>query len=240
MKITFVTSHLTFLGGVGKFILDYANEFYEKSHLVVIVAQKIDRNNYKFDNRISLIEIGGPIPSNLLYWLRLNKIKKKYLNVLNSLDSDVIFSHLFPANYFCSNIKYNRSFKHIYYCHEPFRYFHDKKFYSNAPFSLKFKSFILRIFFKKYDIEGTLAADEIICNSIFTKNKVKEIYGKESSLLYPVLDMDDLENLNDFNLKQILKLKKNTSIIFTLGLTHHMKGVKDLLCIFNKYLCHNN
>ena len=232
MKIVFVTTHLTLVGGAGKFIIDYANKFCELGHNVSVIIQKIDRIIYKFDHKISIIEIGGPLPSSFFYWLLFKKIKKKYLKVLNRINCDIFFSHLFPTNYFCANICKKKNYKHIYYCHEPFRYFHDNLFFGNLSQIKKFLCLFFRLFFKKYDIKGTLKADNIICNSNFTRSRVKEIFFRNSYLYYPVLDTSDNCEFYKLDLRRKLNLKNDTPIIFTLSLTHHMKGVKLLIIIF--------
>ena len=238
MKIVFVISHLTVFVGAGKFLMDYANKFCEKGHSITIVTQKIDRDKYQFNNEILLIEVGGPLPSNPFYWLKFRKIKKKFLNVLNNLDSKLFISLNFPSNYFCANIDGRNSLKHIYYCLEPYRFFHDKRFYSNAPFFLKNISRFLRFYFKKYDIEGTMDADETICISKFTRNRVKEFYNTEGLLHYigiPITE-NDINGREDLEIKEILKLHRDKPLIFTLGLSHHLKGAKELIIIFSKIL----
>ena len=90
MKIAFVTSHMTVYTGAGKFLMDYANVFSEKGHEITVVAQKINQDNFKFNEKITLIEVSGPLPSNPFHWLRFKKIKKRYLKVLNRLDVDLL------------------------------------------------------------------------------------------------------------------------------------------------------
>ena len=76
MKIAFVTTHMTLFGGGGKFLRDFANKLCERGHQITIVAQVIDRNKYKFHDKVKLIQIGGPLPSNPLYWINFKRIKK--------------------------------------------------------------------------------------------------------------------------------------------------------------------
>lgn len=236
MKIVFVTTHLAVIGGHGNFILDYTNYLSKNGHEIIVVAQKIDTKLYKFNKKILLIEIGGPLPSSPIYWLLFSKIKNQYLKILNGLKYDIVCSNLFPTNYICSNVNKKSYFKHIYYCHEPFRFFHDKNFYSKAPLLQKIGSYFLKLFFKKYDISGTINANEVICNSNFTRSRVKEIYSRNSYLNYHIIDTNKKINELSDNFNQKLNLTNEIPLLFTLGLTHHMKGTKELMIIFYRIL----
>lgn len=239
MKIAFVTSHMTVYTGAGKFLVDYANAFNEKGHEITVIAQRINQDNFKFNKEITLIETGGSLPSNPFHWLRFKKIKKRYLKVLNKLDVDLFFSQYFPSTYFCAKSDKRKYVKHVNFCHEPYLFFHNKEFYSNAPFFLKIFSKVLRHFFKKYEIEGILDTDDIICNSYYTKNKVKDYYNRESIVHYIGVNCTNTTDPKEYyNLKHILNFKKKPPIIFALGLTHHMKGTKELLLILKKILEH--
>lgn len=239
MKITFVTTHLVLEGGVSRVVEDYANKLSEKNHEICIVVQKIDRKKYKFNDKIKIIEIGGYLPSNFLYWLFFNLIKKKYLKVLNEIDTDIYFSQLFPTNFFCSKIRKEGSFKHIYFCHEPFRYYHDENFISYLPILKRVMNLFFKLIFKRLDIIGARRSDLIICNSKFTKNKVINAYNKNSYVFYPILNLNNKDKGNIINLRKKFNLKASTPIIFSLGLTHHMKGAYELMEIYKKIL-HKN
>lgn len=236
MKIVFYASHLTLLNGGGLFLRDYANALSEREHEVSVLAQRIDQNIYKFNNNISVFQIGCVIPSNPLYWINFNKIKIKNLKILEELDADVIISNDFPVNYFCAKSNHRRNFKHVYYCHEPYRFFHDKKFYSKLPFLKRFALMFIRLIFKKYDKKGVKDADLILCNSNYTKKKIKTCYIKESKVLYPIPNKENSLKSDEFQLRHKLKLDKEQNIIFSLGLTHPSKGIKELIFIFSKIL----
>ena len=237
MNITFVTSHLTVLIGSGKSLLDYTDKFSKMGHRITVVAQKIDRDLYKFNDNISLIELGGFLPSNPLYWLRFYKTKKNYVKILNKLDNDLIIPINFPANFFVSKTKRINHVKHVYYCFEPFRFFHDKKFYSTAPLYIKFSSWFLRLIYKKIDVKSVRLADNIICISNFIKKRIQEVYGLDSYLHNPGIKViEEIDELHDFSIKEKLNISNNTSIILALGFSHHMKGAKELIYIFKKII----
>ncbi|MFX1276303.1 MAG: glycosyltransferase family 4 protein [Promethearchaeota archaeon] len=241
MNIVFVSSHLTVFVGYGKFLRDYANKFSELGHNITIVAQKINQNNYKFNKNIELIEIGGPILSSPLFWINFHNIKKKYVKVLNKIDCDLFISLNFPSNYFCASMEKKKGQKHVFYCQEPYRFFHDNDFYSHAPWNLKIISGILRFFFKKFDIIGARSTDNIISISDFIRKRVKEWYGMNSDVHYiGVKNTNNIrKDIKKFNLHQKLNIKDNIPIIFALGYTHHLKGVKELLLIFKEVLKEN-
>jgi glycosyltransferase involved in cell wall biosynthesis len=237
MKITFVTSHLTIFGGGGKFLMDYANALNKRGHEINIITQRINQEIYTFDQNINLIEIGHLLPSNPLFWLRFRSLKKKYEKTLENINSNLIISLNFPVNYFCSKINKNPDVKHVYYCLEPYRYFHDKKFYSSAPFLLKIYSGILRFMYKKYDIKAVQTADNIISISNFIKKKVKEAYNRDSYVHYIGVKIE-AHHIISTKLKSssIQIIDEKSPFIFILGLSHHMKGAKELILIFYKIL----
>lgn len=233
MIITFVTSHLTVFGGGGIIVMDYANELIKKGYVINVIAQKIDRILYKFNDKIQLIEVGGILPKNLVYWLGFNIIVKKYMKALEHLESDILISIHFPSNFICSKFRENRKVKHIYYCLEPYRFIHDRTFISNAPFNRKILFWIIRFLFKKYDIRGSRNADKIISISEFTKARVNKIYQKDSVVHYIGKSIEDTSRKTEkFDLRKFLALKEEDQIIFTLGLTHYMKGAEELIKIF--------
>jgi len=237
MNITFVASYLSVYGGGGKFLTDYANKLCEKGHNITVVSQKVDKKLYKFNNKIKLFEVGGPLPSHPPFWLKFDYIVKSYLRILNQLKSDINISVNFPSNYICTKVNNRNGSKHIFFCNEPFRFFHDKKFYSNAPFFLRIASWGLRLFYKKFDIEGTLGADEVIYNSNFTRARGVKCYGRDG-----IVHHIGIKTGNGFTDSEYLRFQQkwnianNIPIIFTLGLTHHLKGAKELIYIFEKIL----
>ena len=210
MKITFVTTYLTQFGGGGKIVMDFSNELIERGHQINVVAQKINHEKYRFKDEVSTFEVGGPLPSNPFHWLRFHNIKHKYLKVLNEIEKDILISVHFPSNYICAKVKNRNKFKHIYYCLEPYRFIHDKKFIYKASFFPKIVSRIISLFFKKYDIKGTLDADEVVCISRFIIKRVKEVYNREGILHYLGIEIENaVKNQNDFNLTRQLNIKQS-------------------------------
>jgi glycosyltransferase involved in cell wall biosynthesis len=235
MKIALVYSRFTVYSGIQINIQDYASELSKRGHTVYVLGQKFNKELFTFDKSIIIIEIGGPSAFNPLHWINLGLTRRKVLNILKRINPDIVVSHNFPANFFCTERNKKKNFTHIFYCHEPYLYFYDKTYYSNLPPLLKTISWILRLFFKKYDYKSAKKADAIICNSYFTKKKILNAYGEKSMVQYPILNMDNIKK-KSFNIFKELKIKSTTPIIFVLGLTHNMKGTAELFYIFKKIL----
>ena len=236
MKITFVTTHLTIYGGGSKFLVDYANKLIKRGHEITVVAQKINYKHFQFDKAIKIIEIGGLLPSSVLYWFNFIGIKKKYINILNKLNTDFIISVHFPTNYFCYLVKRKKELKYLHFCLEPYLFFHKKAYYRHESFLRRVILWFFRKVFAGLDIKGTQQADEIICISKFTKKQVRAIYKRDGILHYLGVKTNITYDQKNFNLKKKLKIAEDAQILLALGLTHYLKGAKELLFIYNRIL----
>ena len=237
MKITFAASHLTIFGGGGILLRDYANKLSENGHIITIIALKIDTNIYKFNKKITIIDLNTSIPSSPLFWFNFAKIMKEFLGILNKINTDLIISFYFPMTYFTSKIERRNDLRFVYFCLEPFRFFHDKKFYSKAPFYIKLCSLFLRLIYIKHDIKSVVLIEKIISISDFTKKRVKKVYGRDSILHKAGIKIyEENDTLSDISIKEKFNLSKDTPILFALGLAHQLKGAKELIYIFKKII----
>ena len=237
IKIAFISTHLTIYGGAGVFLMTYANLFAEEGHEITIIAQKIDKSKYHFHPNIKLIEIGGVLPSNPIYWITMFWIKKKYVREISKLDVNILFPQFFPVNFFCLDANPSNNSKVIYYCHEPFRFFYDKEYIKRSSLSMRVISFGLRIFFKRFDQFAGKNVDQIACNSNFIAGQIKKIYQRKAFVHTTFPSIPPMQK--DFNLRQKLKIKPLSPILFTLGLSSHMKGAEEMMYIFGRILKKN-
>ncbi len=84
---------------------------------------------------------------------------------------------------------------HICYCHTPMRYIWD--LYNDY---LKSLSPIKRVPFalvaqvlRKWDLETSKSVDRFIANSKFVAKRIKRIYGRDATVIYPPVDVDSFE-----------------------------------------------
>lgn len=84
---------------------------------------------------------------------------------------------------------------HICYCHTPMRYVWDLyDDYKNAmPFYKKMPFSVSAGFIRKWDYNNSKNVDFFIANSKFVAERIKRIYGRESKVIYPPVDVDQFK-----------------------------------------------
>jgi glycosyltransferase involved in cell wall biosynthesis len=81
---------------------------------------------------------------------------------------------------------------HVCYCHTPMRYLWDMNelYYQAAGLGgkLAMKLFLRRL--RDYDRRSADAVDHFIANSAFVAERIRRIYGRESTVIYPPVNVD--------------------------------------------------
>jgi len=109
---------------------------------------------------------------------------------------DVIISSSWA---FAKNIRKNKLQIHICYCHTPIRYAWDMEdeYTDELPF---FKRIVVKAtlsYIRKFDKKYSNGVDYFIANSSFVADRIKRIYGRDSIVIYPPVDV------NNFGLKTV-------------------------------------
>ena len=93
---------------------------------------------------------------------------------------------------FAKGVKKDKEQIHICYCHTPIRYAWD--LYDEYTFNLKEpKKFLVQkslAYIKRWDIKSLDRVDYFIANSNFVKDRIKNNYNKEATVIYPPVDID--------------------------------------------------
>ncbi|RLA84532.1 MAG: glycosyltransferase family 4 protein [Epsilonproteobacteria bacterium] len=89
-------------------------------------------------------------------------------------------------------VKTNDKQTHICYCHTPIRYAWDlyDEYTSNLKQPKKFLVEKTLEYMRKWDIKTLDRVDCFIANSKFVAERIKRIYGRESTVIYPPVDVD--------------------------------------------------
>lgn len=183
-------------GGGRRAVNDLAKEI-KKSHLVdlYIVDDEINKDEGKFFTNVLLYEFipkkrKGKDWKTRLYkdtieLYKLYKLHKKIAQDINSGNYDFIFVH--PSKF--TQAPFILQFlkkKTIYYCQEPLRIVYDPKVASvdNIPIFKRQYERLNRIIRKYIDKKNILRAHNILVNSKYSQNAVKDAYARESCVFY--------------------------------------------------------
>ncbi len=76
---------------------------------------------------------------------------------------------------------------HICYCHTPMRYLWDmyEEYFRNTSVMGKTAMIMFRNYLRKYDLKSAGSVDHFIANSNFVAERIKRIYGRDSTVIYP-------------------------------------------------------
>lgn len=105
-------------------------------------------------------------------------------------DYDVIIS---SASYAAKNIKKPKGSIHICYCHTPPRFlwgFDQETNIKSMNFLEKLVARVSIPYLRKLDLEAVGAVDYFVANSGLVATRIKEIYNRESKVIYPPVDVE--------------------------------------------------
>jgi glycosyltransferase involved in cell wall biosynthesis len=91
------------------------------------------------------------------------------------------------------NVRKRKGQIHICYCHTPIRYAWDmqEEYLKHLNPILKPFSFVIRFFLhrlRKWDLENTPNVNHFLANSHFVAERIKRIYNREATVVYPPVD----------------------------------------------------
>lgn len=133
---------------------------------------------------------------------RIPNIEKVYKNFLplyplavndwNLSDYDVVVS---SSHSVAKGFRKRQGQLHICYCHTPMRYIWDlypdyKKY---MPLIKKIPFALTARFLRKWDIDTSKDVDFFLANSQYVAERIKRIYGRESFVIYPPVNIDEFE-----------------------------------------------
>lgn len=114
---------------------------------------------------------------------------------LDLKDYDIIIS---SSSCVAKGVKRELGQLHISYCHSPARYAWDlKEDYLRVTKTLATKA-ILKYFFeklRKWDMKSSDRVDFFIANSDFVRGRIKDFFGRESTVIYPPVDVEMKESI---------------------------------------------
>lgn len=145
-------------------------------------------------------------------------------------DYDLIIS---SSSAVAKGIKTNKNQLHICYCHSPMRYAWDlrEQYLKDAGLNkglkgLYAKSVLDKI--QKWDLSNSDNVDFFIANSKHIAERIKKIYNRESTVIYPPVDVDffSLEEIKEdyyFTASRLVSYKKTQLIVEAFNELPHLK-----------------
>jgi glycosyltransferase involved in cell wall biosynthesis len=89
-------------------------------------------------------------------------------------------------------IRKPKGVRHVCYCHTPMRYLWDMhdEYYRSAGFGGKLAMKLFTGYLRKEDLKSAEAVDDFVANSAFVAERIRRIYGRESTVVHPPVDVD--------------------------------------------------
>lgn len=193
MHVVYLHPHFTYPGGAGTVVLETAKQLVNKGVDVSIITQTGTSDMLKEYSGIRFEFVGGPLPNSFFYWIRYFTIYKKVEKILDAINPDIIFPHVFPANYWGFLYKkHNPKIPCIWYCHEPSAFVHDTRVINGLPAPMRFFAKVSNPIMKVIDKKLVSYADYILVNSDFTASLCKKIYGvSRADTIYPGVNINE-------------------------------------------------
>lgn len=81
---------------------------------------------------------------------------------------------------------------HVCYCHTPMRYLWDMhdEYYRSAGFGGKAAMKLFTKYLRNEDLKSAESVDAFVANSAFVAERIRRIYGRESTVVHPPVDVD--------------------------------------------------
>ncbi|GAB6072784.1 glycosyltransferase family 4 protein [Venenivibrio stagnispumantis] len=193
MRTALVHDWLTTIAGAEK-VLEAIYELYPSP----IYSLVVDKNNLKntiFENAYIYTSFIQKFPFS-------KKIYRNYLPffplAIEQFDLskyDVIIS---SSHAVAKGVLTNHNQLHICYCHTPIRYAWDlyHQYLKESKLERGLKGWIAKYILHKiriWDISTANRPDYYIANSIYVAKRIKKIYAKEATVIYPPVDIDKFE-----------------------------------------------
>jgi glycosyltransferase involved in cell wall biosynthesis len=195
-RILYLHPHFTLPGGAGRHALETGKVLASRGwdvHIASITHRKELLSG--FEDCISFHTLGGPLSSSVWYWPHLPFLIRKVLHCIDAVQPDIVFSQVFPANWwgFIAKLLRGAPLRHIWMCQEPSAFIHSKRWIDSLPNNITgIAARIGNPILKKIDVQLARHVDHVFANSEFSRNLAFEAYGyspERVGICYPGVDI---------------------------------------------------
>ena len=192
MKVAIVHDYLIDFGGAERVLLEL-HKIYPTAPIYVLIDRRNILGNFenKFDDA-NVIQTGfGKIPGAQKLISPLRFLIPFIWNTVNLKEYDLIISSASWA--VTKGFEKKKGAKEICYCHTPPRYLYgydtSRKFKGFFGKLVKFYGMIINGPLRKYDYKRAQKVDYFIANSKEVAGRIKRFYGRNSTVIYPPVDI---------------------------------------------------
>jgi len=177
-------------------VLETGSELARRGWDVHVAATTIAPSLIEGHDSISFHELGGPLPSSLRYWFALPLLLQKVATLAHSLTPDILFSQVFPANWWGFYLKRRAgsNLHHVWMCQEPSAFIHSDRWIRALPKSpAGIAARALNPILKPLDRHFATAVDYVFANSEFSRRLAFDAYTYDPQrvgLSYPGVDTE--------------------------------------------------
>jgi len=193
MHVVYLYPHFTYPGGAGIVVLETAKRLVEQGIEVSIIAQTGASDLSQRYPGIKFRFVGGPLPNTISYWVNYFRTYKRVEEILDRIHPDLVFPHVFPANYWGFLYKrHNPKIPCVWFCHEPSAFVHDRQVIDGLSNPMRFFARSSTPLMKVIDTNLASYADYVLVNSKYTAERYRKIYGiSETEVIYPGVDISE-------------------------------------------------
>lgn len=178
--IIYLHPHFTAHGGAGRFVLESGRRLSQRGYRVRVISIRADEalvGDYR--QEIDFIDIGGPLSSSLWFWILFPWSYVKISRILNKFDDFILFSQVFPANWWGGFYKlFHKKIRLVWMCQEPSAFIHSREWIASIKDPLmRLGARLLNPLLKAIDVRLAALPDRVIANSEYTRRYAREVYG---------------------------------------------------------------
>lgn len=183
MRIIYLHPHFTSDGGAGRMVLETGKRLASRGHQVDCVCIRADREIVGADEGISFHEIGGPLSSQVSFWLNFRssckRVAETVARLVNQSSTDcVLFPQVFPANWWGSYVlQQMRDLNAVWYCHEPSAFIHAKNWIHALPWPKNWMAKALSPLLSHWDLRACQTFKTVLVNSRYSQKYAQSVYG---------------------------------------------------------------
>jgi len=222
-SILYFHTRLETPGGANRFVVETARRLTEAGISVTLATGTLNRERYPLPEDVSLVEYGGPAPGALSHWISLPILGHRLRTALADRSFDVVMFHSIPLPYWTPFLRRLLPEAQFYW------FAHDPNAYLNSPGKLADIPTPLRILLRVGlpivrfgDRRLITHLDGVVANSKYTASVIKQVYGRDSPVVYPGVDTTKFTPENS-------DTNSNQAYIFTVGQLNEFNNFDLLL-----------